>query len=38
LCQTACLNRDKPAQKILSTNAKACKFEEIDLARGQLVE
>jgi len=26
------------AQKILSTRAKACKFKEIDLARGQLVE
>jgi len=26
------------AQKILSTSAKACKFKEIDLARGQLVE
>jgi hypothetical protein len=38
VCQSACLIRVRLAQNILSTNAKACKFKEIDLARGQLVE
>jgi hypothetical protein len=38
LCQSACLSRVRLAQKILSSDRKACKFKEIDLARAQLVE